>query len=369
MKVYIVIASINELKNIKAFQPTLEKHDCEVIVIDEGDERVREKNDKLLLGTHAYYGPREREEWFKQNFGLNYEEYLSVIPKNCHAETSFAFLMAYEEKPDLVISLDDDVFPMQEHDIIYCHANNLFDEEGITVYSEGKWYNTLRNVELNTHIRIFPRGHPYAEESRMENYVWDDEGGRCVLNMGLWAGYPDLDALTILYHGGLNGRCGIKCEKYKREKVIVGAGTFFAICGMNVSFLPDVIPAYYQLYMNFMGINRFDDIWSGVFLKKIANHLGHKICLGGPLVYHDKRPRDIFKDLKSELNGIIINEVLWKIVNRIELDGKTFWDSYNSLTHSLERNVAILQSRPHRKFMLMQIEKMRLWLKAVDKLT
>lgn len=59
-----------------------------------------------------------------------------------------------------------------------------------------------------------------------------------------------------------------KSRSCKREKVIVGKGTYLAVCSMNTSFTPEIIPAFYQLYMNFMGVDRFDDIWSGIFLKK-----------------------------------------------------------------------------------------------------
>lgn len=153
-----------------------------------------------------------------------------------------------------------------------------------------------------------------------------------------------------------------------KEKVIVDDGTYFATCSMNTSFLPKVIPAFYQLYMNFMGVDRFDDIWSGILLKKITDHLGDRVCLGEPMAYHDKRYRDIFKDLKKELDGIIINEFLWKMIDKIELDGKTYWDSYSSLIGCLEKLVKQLQNALHEKFMQTQIAKMKIWLKTLDKI-
>lgn len=369
MEVYIVVASINTLENIKKFETMLANHNYKIIVVDEGEKTVRRSNDKLLSKMpHIYYGPNERGEWFKQHLGLKYQRYLSVIPQRCHAETSFGFLVAYEEQPDFVIELDDDVFPIQRHNIVDCHLNNLFSKNGITVYSKEKWYNSMENLDLNIAMHLFPRGHPYAREARTEDFIWSDGGGECVLNMGLWAGHPDLDALTILYHGGLDGRCGVKSKESRRNKIIVDKGTYFALCSMNTAFLPRIVPAFYQLYMNFMGVDRFDDIWSGIFFKKIADHLGDKICLGEPIVYHDKRPRDVFKDLKKELEGMIINEALWKMLDEVELDGKTYWDSYYSLAHDLEKKVEKLQNSMRQKFMLAQIKKMKLWLKIIDRI-
>lgn len=370
MRVSIVMASINELENVKAFEPMLVQDDCNLIVVDEGDEKVRRRNDVILARIpHEYYGVREREEWFKQRFGSDFFKYLSVIPERCHAETSFGFLVAYEQITDLIVELDDDVFPWREQSIIGCHADNLFKEDGVTVSCEGKWYNTMENLKLNIDEPIFARGHPYAEESRSSSYVWREVGGRCVLNMGLWAGFPDLDALTILYHGGLNGRCRVTSGGHKRSKVIPSEGTYFPICSMNSAFVPEVVPAFYQLHMNYMGVDRFDDIWSGVFLKKVADHLGERVCLGAPLVNHDKRPRDTFGDLEKELRGMTINETLWKLVDEAQIEGKTYFEAYSSLINELETRIPrTFEMHDHRKFLKFQTERMKLWLDIVDKL-
>lgn len=370
MKVSLIIASINELENIAAFKSMLKSHDCKVTVIDEGEEKIRKKNEVLLADIHhEYYGPKEREEWFKTRFGTKYETYLSVIPERCHAETSFGLLTAYEEKPDLVIELDDDVFPNSDHIIDY-HAKNLSDNNGVTVTSAGKWYNTLENLHLNGSHKIFPRGHPYAKNTRDEVYVWGNNGARCVLNMGLWAGNPDLDALAIVYHGGLNGFCNVESNKCKREKIVLGEGVYFALCSMNTAFSTEIIPAFYQLYTNMNGTERFDDIWSGIFLKKIADHLRKKLCLGAPLVYHNKRPRDTFKDLKRELEGMVINEKLWRLVDKVELAGTTYWEAYRSLIQALKMEVlGAFNEVAHRNLLRLQLRKMESWLKIVDHLT
>ena len=365
-----MIASINELNNLSMFKPMLKRYECEIIVVDEGDGKLRDKNSRLLEElSYRFFGPKEREEWFKQRFGSSYEKYLSVIPVKCHAETSFGFLVAYEEEPDMIIELDDDVFPVEGHDLVDLHWKNLSSNDGITVKSKGKWYNTVENLELNkTNVKLFPRGHPYSHEARAEDYIWVSSTGACVLNMGLWVGHPDLDALTILYHGGLDGLSPIEGTCCKRGKVIVDRGTYFAICSMNTAFLRKIIPAFYQLYMGHMGVDRFDDIWSGIFLKKIADHLGDGICMGKPLIQHRKRPRSIFKDLKSELEGMIINEVLWRIVDSIQLSGNEYYTCYQELTEKLEENLNEFNEKFHRDFIKLQVQKMKIWLNIIDKI-
>ncbi len=370
MKTYIVIASINPLDNIKAFEPELLHHDCEVIVIDEGNGAVREENEKLLSSLkHRYYGPTERADWFKKRFGSSYTDLLSVIPERCHAETSFGFLVAYEEKPNIILEVDDDVFPFADHALVDGHTRNLSSINGVTVGCRSKWYNTMENLTLTHSAMLYPRGHPYGQRGENEHFAWISSGDKCDLNMGLWIGCPDLDALTILYHGGMNGQCNISSTGSKRDKIIVGKGTYFPLCSMNTAFLHEATPAFYQLYSNFMGIDRFDDIWSGVFIKKIADHLGRKISLGSPLVNHRKRPRDTLKDLRKEFEGMVINEKLWTLVDQIELEGSTYWDAYNSLIQELEKKIQQTFTEPlHREFLQAQLQRMKLWLKIIDRL-
>ena len=105
--IYVITASINEVTNLRPLNSTVQE-DLKVLIIDEGDAKLRMKNDKHLEDVpHEYFGPKERMEWFKSRFGSAYRRYESVIPERCHAETSFGFLVAYEEKAGLILELDD----------------------------------------------------------------------------------------------------------------------------------------------------------------------------------------------------------------------------------------------------------------------
>jgi hypothetical protein len=134
---------------------------------------------------------------------------------------------------------------------------------------------------------------------------------------------------------------------------------------MNAAFVPKVLPAFYQLYMNTMGIDRFDDIWSGIFLKRVADHLGDSICLGRPVGVHNKRPRSVFKDLKKEMDGMVMNETVWKMIEG-DIRGKSYSDAYLSLTDLLASGAEKLVDENHKRFLKLQAEKMRLWVEALD---
>ncbi len=367
MRSYIIIPSINEVKNLR-LPSTLGSNSVKVLVIDEGDKRTRERNQSHLEKiSHEQYGPKERENWFKLRFGKAFKKYLDVIPKRCHAESSFGFLVAYEEQADIIVEVDDDVF--FNTNFVKEHVKNIDQENSVTVSAREKWYNTLENLTLNVEFPVFPRGHPHDSNTRKEDYTWTEEGAKCVLNMGLWLKNPDLSALTIVEHGGLQGRCQIEGKALKRDKVVVGEGTYFAVCSMNTSFKRKAIPAFYQLYMNFMGIDRYDDIWSGIFLKKIADHLKENMCIGKPVGIHRKHSRNAFNDLRKELEGMIINEKLWRLTDEIDLSSKSYADCYLELAEHLEKKKEEHFQNPlHAKFLRHQTKKMKLWIELLDKL-
>lgn len=375
MKLYVVTASIRKLDNLKLLLQKFnneepKKSNIDVIVVDEIDNPIRKYNRRIMsaFDNTRFFGKKERAEWLKSRFGVAFKKYENVIPERCHAETSFGFIVAYEEGADVVIELDDDVAINESHDIGQ-HLFNLVSNNGATVFAKTKWYNTMENLILNRKEQVFPRGHPYDSKCRQEEYQWVGSSSTSVLNMGLWAGEPDLDALTLIYHGGLDGSCHLKGIGLKREKVIVGKGTYFAVCSMNTSFLSKIIPAFYQLYMNQLGIDRFDDIWSGIFLKKIADYMHDNVSIGAPVLTHKKVPRDSFSDLRKEMEGLDLNERLWRVVDGMSLSGNSYFDAYVSLTQSLSIAIpSLCKSKTQQDFLEMQVEKMQMWASLLDSL-
>ncbi|GAY25945.1 hypothetical protein ATG_11480 [Desulfurococcaceae archaeon AG1] len=369
-RVWLVTASIYVLDNLWGFRVKGDLEDVErIIVVDEGDERVRQESLKMLKGLDIeFHGPREREAFFRSRYGSSYEKYLSLIPERSHAETSYGFLLAYEAGADYIIEIDDDVYPEQGYSLVKDHLSSLANSNGVGIESPGRWINTVDFLELRPSMSLFPRGHPYDPSTRVGNYNHSVQDAECVLNMGLWTGHPDLDALTILYLGGMDGRAPVESVGIKEERVIPLPGNYFAVCSMNTSFSRKIVPAFYQLYMRYMGIDRFDDIWSGIIIKKIADSIGDRICFGKPAARHVKRPRPVWKDLRAELEGMIINEILWRIIDHADISSKSYQDAYLEIANHIERSLGEFKEELHRKFIATQVEKMRIWIDAIDKL-
>jgi hypothetical protein len=106
---------------------------------------------------------------------------------------------------------------------------------------------------------------------------------------------------------------------------------------MNLAFRREVIPAFYQLPMddNEWDVGRFDDIWSGVFLKRACDVLGKRIYNGRPLCEHNKAARSTFDDLHNEVAGLELNEHLWELIDDAGADADDYAAVYAAMADRL----------------------------------
>ncbi len=201
--------------------------------------------------------------------------------------------------------LDDDCLP-DEPDFIQKHVDRL-----TVPVSTTAWRSTVGGVT--------PRGVPYYHVSKDIDIV---------LNHGLWSNVPDYDAVTQL----MSAR--IKIEPVMVNQVIP-RDKYFPMCGMNVAFKREIAPL---MYMMLMGkdyeYDRFDDIWCGLFMKKICDHLNLGVYLGGPIIRHD-RASNVWNNLRKESSGIEVNETLWSVIDGVKLESRTPKDCYIELAYKL----------------------------------
>ena len=339
------------LQNFDKFGHDTSKID--VLFIDEGDDATRLKTREIFSETNfEFFGPAEREKFFKDNFGNDWQRYLEVIPKRAHAETSFGMLLALQRKPDLVIEVDDDTAPYMSHDFLGMHSKVVGRDVDKVIHSTSGWYNVMENLEsvrmeneeeVPVSELLHPRGFPYAKRFVETNYIEkrpEEGNGRVVMNEGLWFQVPDFDAVNILAEGGVDGHPRTRSKSLKNRTVVLEKGTQVTVCSMNVAFDKKVIPAFYQMPMKYMNIDRFDDIWSGILVKKAIDAMGDYIALGEPCVIHKKAKRSSFKDLRAEMDGMVVNESLARMLAEIPLDridNSSYNQAYRSITENLQK--------------------------------
>ncbi|MFB6185827.1 MAG: alpha-1 4-glucan-protein synthase, partial [Halobacteriaceae archaeon] len=263
----------------------------------------------------------DREQWFLDN---EISDYSHLIPAKSHAQTSFGLLYMWANEFEYGIFLDDDTRPQDDFDFFGRHIRNLEHDGKITeVGSETRWVNVLYQRDGEP---LYPRGFPYSAMQTTHTTSSVDVSN-VVASQGMWTKIPDLDAVRILMDGNLNGQA----ETYTsaadfQEQFVVERSNYLTVSSMNLAFKRQIIPVFYQLPMddNSWNIGRFDDIWSGVFLKRACDILHDQIITGYPLCEHHKAPRSTFDDLQNEVPGLEINEHLWEIIDSVGQDATSY---------------------------------------------
>jgi len=192
------------------------------------------------------------------------------------------------------------------------------------------------------------------------------ETDEIVASQGLWTNVPDLDAVRILMDGDLQGQAQTRttAEDFTGN-FAVEEGNYLTVCSMNLAFKREVIPAFYQFPMddNEWEIGRFDDIWSGLTLKKAADMLDKSVVTGFPLCVHNKAERSTFSDLNNEVPALELNEHFWKALEDAPDTAPDYATAYEEMIEAVDGYD--FSAYHNSEFIDFTVEKMRRWLTAI----
>ncbi len=151
--------------------------------------------------------------------------------------------------------------------------------------------------------------------------------------MGMWLQVLDVNGLDKI-SGDIPHSVGLK-----EERLAILPGTNFSLCIMNVAFLTEIVPAFYQLPMNVKVCNghldRFGDIWSGYILKKLTDIRGDLITIGKPVVTHTKAG-NTFREIQLEHFGNLLESYFYPLVDEA-IEGVSPGD-YSEMYHQFATN-------------------------------
>ncbi len=211
--------------------------------------------------------------------------------------------LAWKNGCEYIITLDDDCYPQA------CPKHS-FIERHLQAFKRDRWFRTIEGDQ--------PRGIPYERLGHLPIRV----------NHGLWLDVPDLDGPTSL----------VRIREPRTPllptgSAVVPPGMAFPLSGMNVCYHRSVVPAAYQLLMGLemVGFDRFDDIWSGLLLKRVLDYMGWYVTTGEPFVRHAKLSNRFF-NLRQEALALQIHEYFWEYVLETPLEnGLSLTDAYQAL--------------------------------------
>jgi len=334
--VCVVVPTIREYDCVREYVANAREHGFDtdrlfVVLVTEDScdtSAMRSMLDDIDVAGAVFDGST-RTDWFERQ-GVS--EYAHLVPDASHAQTSFGLLYLWTNDFEFGFFIDDDTLPHADQDFFGQHLANLhFEGEIESVSSDESWVNVLYQSDTD----LYPRGYPYeAMDETIEMDTTGIEQGDVVASQGLWTNVPDLDAVRILMDGDLQGQAQTRTTSSDFERdFVVEPGNYLTVCSMNLAFRREVVPAFYQFPMddNEWNVGRFDDIWSGLVLKRAADVLGRQVYNGGPLCEHNKAPRSTFDDLANEVAGLELNEHVWKTVDTAGGDA----ESYAGVAHDV----------------------------------
>jgi hypothetical protein len=324
----------------------------------------------------AVFDESDRHDWYDEH---GVEDYGHVVPAASHAQTSFGLLYMWAHDFEFGFFIDDDTLP-HETDFFGGHYENLAYEGSMTEVrsadEDQRWVNVLyQNFDEHG---LYPRGYPYAAMGGgHESDTVELARGDVVASQGLWTNVPDLDAVRILMDGDLQGQAQtLTSREDYGEDFVVAPGHYTTVCSMNLAFRREVVPAFYQLPMddNDWDVGRFDDIWSGVFLKRAADILGKRVLTGTPLCEHNKAPRSTFDDLNNEVPALELNEHVWRVVDdddavgpaNVGADADTFRGAFEAMADTFADGE--FEDWANGDFLVFVGEHMQDWLDCLDSL-
>jgi hypothetical protein len=228
-----------------------------------------------------------------------------IIPSRSSACRSYGYLLAWRRGVRYVLTLDNDCYP-DGSDWVAGHVANL--ERPVTL----DW------VPSDPSLPVYSRGFPYQIR----------DATPVALSHGLWSGVPDLDAATALHHPSLRAWPASRVD-------VIPRWSFFPMCGMNLAWRAELTSAlYFGLFGPDYGFDQYDDIWAGVLVKRVLDHLGWAAVSGYPSVEHRKQS-DVYVNLAKQTPGLAMNEQYWRAATYTTLSATTPAGCYAELISQL----------------------------------
>ena len=297
MKIGIIIPHhLPTLDFLNEWREEFSRNDTYLYIVEDKDKR--ETTVPEWLNNFTIYTHKD----IKEDLGKN----SWIIPFKTSACRSYGYYKAWQDKCDYIFTLDNDCYPERSPYWIRGHLENL--NKKVTL----GWESAIPNIDFYT------RGFPYLIR----------EKSSVMLSHGLWSNVPDLDGIDMLKNPDLRFR-----ESYGSK--VIPKNNYYSMCGMNLAWRSEITPLmYFGLFGPSWGFDQFDDIWAGIFSKKVLDHLNYGVTSGYPSVEHRKQSNAFINLIKQSI-GLPMNEELWKIVDSIDLTKNDVLGAYNELIQKL----------------------------------
>ncbi|XP_073017495.1 probable UDP-arabinopyranose mutase 5 isoform X2 [Primulina eburnea] len=202
----------------------------------------------------------------------------------------FGYLMS---RKSYVICIDDDCIPARDSngyiiDAVSQHITNL--AAPATPFFFNTLYDPFREGT------DFVRGYPFSLRNGVD----------CGLSCGLWLNLADYDAPTQVLKPDLRNM------RYVDAVLTVPSRTMMPVSGINIGINsqllgPAMLPAFRLAKEGKLRWETVEDLWSGMCVKLVCDHLRLGVKSGLPYVWRKERG-DAIESLRKEWDGVRLME-------------------------------------------------------------
>lgn len=373
MKTSIITTTVNFPTFLCEYYKNFEKYDHDrqdtmfIIVGDNRTPKIAEdfvREYSVNRYCTEYWSPQRQDKWLKEKFPHLDERLRIVIPENDMRRRNFGYLRALEMGSDIIITVDDDNYPLPDYDWLGLHTCNLEGKHCQSISSGNSFVNPCRFFDSD--VPFYSRGYPFAYLFTDDVKYSDTPDLReSVLNLGLWTGKPDVDSYTNLIYPNLKTEYPSSLLSGYSIKI----DNYFPINTQNTSYKKE-LSIFHNLYMEplyDLPSHRFDDIWAGLFCLKLIHKKGKTASFGTPFVEHRRNTHNYQKDLQTEFIGAALNTKMWEFIKDFEIHSTDYTEGFLEIANGLEEEFTkFFKDEKIIKYVHSLADSMRLWVELVD---
>jgi hypothetical protein len=289
-----------------AWKPLFEKYDATVVIMWDLAKVPQLASLKKCTKVQQYC-------WEDVDSMLGEDSW--IIPKRTCDIRSFGMYLAWLQRTDYVLTLDDDVRPLND---LFYEYEKMFDQE----VPSKSYFDTGDLLEGPSGEGVYCRGFPQR----------DKHPRKVIAQFGGWNGCPDLDGYVQVGYQ----------EPYFNflpQNVNIQRGVGFSGCSMNVALRREAIVWWYQLLMGQdWPYDRFGDMWSGLFLKRLCDLHKYPIVFNGKASVEHNRASNPVTNMKKEASGLVVNEYLWDSLQNFGTNYMDPVDDYEQRAQFIKEN-------------------------------
>lgn len=278
----LITTTINVPRNLRDWRASgFNDHDVFIVAGDLKTPHVAvEQFLRTLPGDNRYLHPDGQRGWASSE----------VLGWNCIQRRNIALLEALRLKPEWIITVDDDNYPIDPDHALY--LEDIFsglNADYLTVSGMEGWWNV---GEMLTPA-VVHRGYPLSRRPVEERALHYHRNQSIGVVASLWLGDPDIDAPQRMTH-----RYAIESMATEQSRVLE-SGTWCPFNSQATAWITELAP----LMAVWPGVGRYDDIFASYLARAVMDATRYRVLYGQPLVRQTRNAHNVLNDLRNEFFG------------------------------------------------------------------